>query len=418
VSRTVELILFILYLLAGPLTWAFYGVMLYAGHRKMLLLKRPPGPFKVDPPPHVTVLIPAKDEGERIRRCVESALAQDYPSFDVITINDRSADDTGAVMDDLAAAHPGRLRAVHVTDLTPGWTGKNHALYQGAKVAQGDWLLFVDSDVVLEPDVLSASMAVVLRKNFDMISLLPRLESHTVWESLLVPLAAGAAGSMYLIALANNNDLPNTAFANGQFILVKREAYDAIGGHETLKDRYCEDIAMARLLKRNGMRPRVAWGNDFSQVRMYSSFAAIFRGWARIYYAGGDGSPWRILGVVAFLLICAASAYFAVPWGVWRALHPGTFLGGYGGVAWLGAAGLHVALITALMAQLYDWSGNARRNALLFFPLGLPMLLYILFKALRLCATKKLEWRGTTYAHTMVPNLQARPSPAERHSPS
>ena len=115
-SNRIEFILLCLYLLFGPQAWAFYGMMMYAGRRKMLLLRRPPGPLVYEgreiPPPRVCILIPAKDEGERIRGCIESALAQDYPNLDVIAINDRSEDNTGAVMDDMAAKSA-RLKVLH-----------------------------------------------------------------------------------------------------------------------------------------------------------------------------------------------------------------------------------------------------------------------------------------------------------------
>ena len=185
----IELILLLAYLAFGPLMWAFYGRMIVAGRRRMLLMKRSPQVLPGEPP-RVTILIPAKDEGERIRACIASALAQDYPQFDVIAIDDRSTDNTGAVMDEMAAGNP-RLKVLHVIEPPgPGWTGKNNALFQGTKRATGDWLLYVDSDVILQPDALSVSMEVVRRKQFDMLSLLPKLESHTIWESMLVPLCA------------------------------------------------------------------------------------------------------------------------------------------------------------------------------------------------------------------------------------
>ena len=409
-SDPTELILFLSYLLVGPLAWLFYGVMLYAGRRKMLLLKRPPGPFEfegkiIDPPPRVCILIPAKDEGERIRGCIESALAQDYPNVDVIAINDRSEDNTGAVMDDMAARNP-RLKVLHnKVAPPPGWTGKNNVLHQGVQhpaARTADWLLFVDSDVVLEPDALSASMAVVLRKKFDLISLLPRLESHSLWEGVLVPLAASAASSMYLIALTNNHLLTNIAFANGQFLLISRPAYEGIGGHETVRDRYCEDVEIARLLKTRGWKPRVAWGNEFCSVRMYNSLANIFKGWGRIYYAGRAGSPWRILAAMAFLLLCCFSGYAALVWAGWRAASPTTFFGFSAALAWLVASLAHLALLTFFVGTMYEWSGNRRSNALLF-PLGGSLLMGIFLKALRMCVTRKVEWRGTSYQHVMAP---------------
>lgn len=399
-----ELILFLVYVLVGPFAWFSYGVILYAGRRRMLLLRRPPV-FPADEiRPSVTILIPAKDEGERIRACIESALAQDYPDFDVIAINDRSTDNTGAVMDEMAAKNP-RLRVLHITEPpAPGWTGKNNALWQGQKIARGQWMLFVDSDVVLEPDALSASMAVVLRKKFDLVSLLPKLESHSMWESLLVPLAASAASSMYLIALTNSNSLAKTAFANGQFILMSRKVYDAFGGHERVRDRYCEDVEIARILKSSGFRPRVSWGNDFAAVRMYSSLGAIFRGWSRIYYAAQVGSPWRVLAAALFVIVCSFSAYAALAWGIFRTVWPDPATVYPTGLAWLAASLVHLGLITYFLGVLYHWCGNPRRNALLF-PLGGIMLLGIFGRALWMCVTKKVEWRGTAYSHKMASQL-------------
>jgi hypothetical protein len=263
--------------------------------------------------------------------------------------------------------------------------------------------------MILEKDALSVAMSVVLRKKFDLLSLLPRLESHSLWESLLVPLAGGAASTMYLIALTNNSQV-NTSFANGQFLLISRSAYDTIGGHETVRDRFCEDIEIARLMKPRGLRPRVSWGNDFCSVRMYSSLGAIFRGWSRIFYSGTVGKPWRPLAALWFLLSSCFTVYLALAWAIFRIAHPGNMLWGWGGVAWMTLAVLHLIFMTYFIGVIYHWSGNPRRNAL-WFPISGPMLTAIILRALRMCITKKVEWRGTAYSHTMSQTL-ATASPA------
>jgi glycosyltransferase involved in cell wall biosynthesis len=394
-----EPILLGLYGLLGPQVWGGYGFAITAGRRKMLLMKRPPQPIP-GPLPSVTILVPAKDEGERIRGCMESCLKQDYPNFDVIAIDDRSTDNTGAVMDQIAA-EDARMKVLHVVDPpAPGWTGKNNALYQGAKRATGDWLLFVDSDVVLEPQALDVAMGVVRRKQFDMLSLLPRLESHSIWEAMLIPLSAAAASTMYLISLNNSADMPKTAFANGQFMLMSRSAYDAIGQHEAVRDRYCEDVEIARQMKLKGLRPRVSWGNEYCSVRMYSSLAGIIRGWSRIYYAARVGSPWRVLMALAFVLICCFSAYPALAWGLYRLAHSSPLLWGWLGVLWTFTACAHLGVMTYYLAQMYKWSGNKTINAL-YFPVAGSLLCYTFLKALKMCITKKVEWRGTAYSHTM-----------------
>lgn len=396
-----ELSMLALYWLIGPMTWATYGVLMYTGRRKMLMLERPPAPIQGEPP-RATILIPAKDEGQRIRGCIDSALAQDYPNFQVIAVNDRSSDDTGAIMDEMAAANP-RLRIHHVqpNSLEPGWTGKNNALFQGQKLADGQWLLFVDSDVVLKPDALSAAMSLMVNRHYDLFSLLPRLESHSIWESLLVPLAASAASTMYVVPLTNNNKRTQSAFANGQFLLISRPAYEAMGTHAVVKDRYCEDVEIAQIVKRIGLRTRVAMGEDWASVRMYSSLANIFKGWSRIYYAARVGSPWRILMAIVFILVCCYSLFPVAVWAGYRLAHPLPYFLHYG---WFLGVLIHGIGMTALIGVLYYWSGNPRRNALLW-PFSLVMLLGIMFKALRMCITKKVEWRGTTYGHTMAGTL-------------
>ncbi len=406
-----ELILLIAYGLLGVCAWGVYGFAIWWGREKMLLMKRPPHPFAVSPLPSVTILIPAKDEGERIRGCIQSALGQDYPHTRVIAIDDRSLDQTGAVMDEMASANP-QLEVLHIKEPpAPGWTGKNNALYTAARNAPGDWLLFVDSDVVLQPDALTVAMSVSLRKQFDLLSLLPRLESHTLWESLLVPLAGSAASSLYLIALTNSANYTGPPFANGQFLLIKRTSYDAIGGHATVRDRFCEDVEIAILLKRGGMKPRVSWGNEFASVRMYDSLSNIVRGWSRIFYSARVGSPRTALSGIAFLLCCCFTAYPALAWGLLGLLHPSAVPHPHLAIAWFATAAMHLSMMTWFVGLMYFWSGNPRRNALLF-PVAGAMLMFIFMKSLKMCITKKVEWRGTAYSHTMTHDLGSAKQPA------
>ncbi len=398
-----NVLFFASYVPCGPLTWLGYGYATSAGHTKMRLLDKPrPTP---NPPPHVTILIPAKDEGGRIRACLASALAQDYPAFDVVAIDDRSDDDTGKIMDEMAAADP-RLTVVHIQkgQLLPGWTGKNHALHVGSQNARGQWLLFVDSDVLLEPEAVRRTVVVAQYKKYDLLSALPRLETHTVWEGMLIPLHSAAAATMYLIALVNNDNWKKVSFANGQFLMMPRASYDAIGGHELVKDRFCEDTEIARIVKERGMRVRVTWGGDLAAVRMYDSFPAIIKGWSRIFYAAKVGNPRHIVSAMWFLLTSCFTVYPALIYGIYRALHPhGNMLDD----AWLIAAGVHLALMTVILGLMYKWSRNSVLYALLF-PLAGPILFYTLAKGLVLCYTKKLEWRGTSYSHAMNQNLAAK----------
>jgi chlorobactene glucosyltransferase len=392
-----ERILFDAYLAVGPAAWLLFGFFLTNGRSQMLLVKRPAGKLPAIIP-RISVLIPAKDEGERMRDCLLSALSQDYPDFEVIAINDRSTDNTGAVMDEIAASNP-KLKVVHIRDgeLPEGWTGKCNALHRAYKNATGHWLLFMDSDVVIAPDALSVTAARAAWRNYDLLSLLPKLESHTFWEAALVPLGAGGVTMMYAVSLTNKDYLKNSAFANGQFLFIKRDAYEAMGGHESVRDKFTEDLEIARALKREGKKVRISWGTEIAAVRMYSSLQSIIRGWSRSYYAGSLGRPWRILLGILFVLICCYGGYVALAWGIYRALKPSASVPWWG---WLSAAFAQLLLMHLLIGTLYHWTGNLRRYAFVL-PISLAMLLRIFIKALELCATRKVEWRGTSYTHRM-----------------
>ena len=397
-----NVLFFASYVPSGPLTWVGYGWATVAGRVKMQLLDKP-RPLPTNPQ-RVSVMIPAKDEEGRIRGCIQSALDQDWPSLEVIAIDDRSVDRTGAILDEMAAADP-RLTVIHVQPgtLGPGWTGKNNALFAGAKRATGDWLLFVDSDVVLDRTAVSRTVTVAQYKKYDLFSVLPRLETHTLWEGMLIPLCSAAAATMYLIALNNNDKFRRFGFANGQYLMMPRASYDAIGGHEVVKDRFCEDTEIARLVKERGMRSRVSWGEDICAVRMYSSLPAIIKGWSRIYYAAKVGQKKHILGAINFLLTSCFTAYAALIYGIYRWAHPhGNMLDH----AWLYAAAFHLLVMSVVLGVMYRWSKNSPLYALLF-PVGGTLLLWTLAKALYTCFTKRLDWRGTSYSHVMNQNLAA-----------
>jgi hypothetical protein len=217
-----------------------------------------------------------------------------------------------------------------------------------------------------------------------MISLLPRLATCGFWESLMQPLCGGAISTMFLVALNNYNEVSH-AFANGQFILVRRDAYESIGGHAAVRGALSEDTALARLLKDAGFRPRIAWGNEFAEVRMYDSLPGIVHGWARNLFIGTRGRPWRMLLGTVFLIVTCFSAFAALIAGIMRR-----------DVTVVVPAVLHWTILTMGLAMLYRWNRTPLRYALLF-PLSGLVLLAILLKSLMMCLSGRVEWRGTSY---------------------
>lgn len=345
------------------------------------------------PLPSITIIIPAKDEQERIRGCLASALAQDYPNFEVLAVDDRSSDETGRVMDEMAQSNP-RLKILHIEELPAGWTGKNNALFRAASQAGGEWLLFIDSDVVLQPTALATTLRAALGRRYDMLSLILKQETRGFWESALVPMASTVFGCAYLMGLSNSES-NRYFFGNGQFMLFNRKAYDRIGGHEAVKSQFNEDMVLARIMKQAGMRPRMAWGTDLGSVRMYDSLSKIMSGWSRIFFGSSSGSPWRSLVLILIMLVGCYSVLAAAAWGVYRFHHP---IGIRNGIPWIAAAAIHWILMTVQIGIIYRWMGTRAVNAAAFFVTGL-FLLIILARAVWMCITGRVRWRGTSYSH-------------------
>ncbi len=396
-----EITLFAIYVLLGPLTWGFMILAMFEGRRRMSVLFKKTAPLP-EPAPLLTVMIPARNEEANIEKCVGSVLGQDYPNLEVVVADDRSTDATGAMLDGLAASHP-NLRIVHCTDadIIPGWAGKSNALHNAyrkgvPKGGDGEhFLLGLDSDMRLtKTDALSLSVRAAIKHKAAIFTLLPALESHSFFEGLVIPLTGMLSSSINAVALTNVDSFKRVAYANGQCLMIRREVYDAIGGHTQVGPLPCEDVPLAHLVKDSGRRVRVAWGADLCAVRMYDSLGALYRGLARVLSVSRKRRTWPMNVGIAFLLLCGFSLYPALAYGIWRLRHP---LMDLGAIGWLIACGFHWAAMTVQLGLTYAWSKNRWWYALLF-PLGGAISLAIYVRALKQCITGRFEWRGVSYS--------------------
>jgi chlorobactene glucosyltransferase len=260
----------------------------------------PPSPARL-----ISVCIPARNEERNIRACVEAMLAQDYPDLEVIVLDDRSTDATPSILADIAARDP-RLRPISGSDLPEGWAGKPHALYQASEAARGGWLCFVDADTFVTREALSACYAKAIEMNADMFTIMTFQVTGTFWEKVVMPLVMTAL-SVGFSPRKVNDPKRKDAIANGQFIMIKRSVYDAIGGHESVKDQIVEDKAISEKVKWNGYRLVVANGYAVARTRMYTSLPEMWEGWTKNIYLGLRDQPsLLVLGVSgAFLLLIA-----------------------------------------------------------------------------------------------------------------
>lgn len=364
--------------------WA--GLLLARSRMKRLDGEPPALPV---PPPLVTIVIPAKDEGAGIAQCVGRVLGQDYPAFDVVAIDDRSTDETGPALDALAAGDA-RLRALHVAAgaLPQGWLGKCHALHVATRGLSSDWLLFVDSDVILEPAALRHVLGVALQRGYDAVSILPKLDCRGFVPRLVLPIAAAAWAIMNQVSLTNDDSRPDNAAANGQFFLIRRDRYEAVGNHAAVRDQITEDVELMRLLKARGCKVRLLFGQKLASTHMHTHWRQMLHGWGRIYSGTARRKPGRILAAMAFIVFCGLRFYMAILHViVHHAFTPG----------WIGVVTAQGVLMFAFLAKIYRSSGNRARYAWLF-PVTAVYLLVFMAYALRLCRTGRYSWRGSEFA--------------------
>jgi chlorobactene glucosyltransferase len=341
------------------------------------------------------VIVPARNEERNIRRCVESLLAQTYPDFELIVLDDRSTDTTPKILRGCASLDP-RLTVLNGSELPPGWAGKPHAVFQAARVARGDWLCFVDADTFTGPQALASVYAGAQATRADLFTIMTGQEVPTFWERVILPVVFTAL-SVGFSPRRVNDPRRKDAIANGQFILIKRSVYDAVGGHAALKDSIVEDRDLAVLVKRAGYRLVIADGRQVAQTRMYTSLPEMWEGWTKNIFLGLSGSAGLLLlgALGAFLSLVAA---LALP--LWL----------LAGLAWWAAAPASAAwLVPAEAALLWGWLVFWRVRVLrdmgipawyaLTIPLGAGLFAAMLFASTwKVLSGQGVTWKGRRYA--------------------
>ena len=358
--------------------------------RQRFLDERSPR-FRGADPPRVTAILPAKDEEAYISDCLASVRGQTYPHLDIIVVDDRSVDRTGEIARDHAVRDL-RVRVLTIEELPPGWTGKTHALHRAVAEASGEWLWFLDADTLHAPDGLSILMEYGRAEGAAMVSLLPELRCETFWERVVQPLGGIVLMQSFPLHVVHRDDSP-LAFANGQYILIRRDAYDDAGGHEAVKDRFVEDIALADRVKRKGYRIRVALIRGIVTCRMYASLEQLVRGWSRILYDALDRRAGRLgLRLLDVLVFCQvghvamAASLVLLALGFDRRF----------ALTLLGLGLLHHLLMFVVFRMIYRTSVPRSRHAA-WYPLGNLIVDMILLRAIRMCLTGRVIWRDTRY---------------------
>lgn len=365
---------------------ALLWLLLLAGMLRDLPDAVEPGPG-VPPadPPHAAIVVPARNEAHQIAACLRSLLAQDWPRdrLRVICVDDRSEDGTWEAARSLLPDE--RLLLVRGSELPPGWLGKNHANAQGMEHAgEARWILFTDADTLHAPSALSTAVAAAERAGCDAYSVFSELRLESFWEKALLPAIISAIAAAFPVRRVNDPRSP-VAIANGQFLLVRRAAYEAVRGHSAIKDRVADDLELARLLKGRGFRLRVELGRSLVSVRMYTSLREIWWGFVKNASAGAGGPAAALVG--AALLALSAAPFAALPIGI-VIQEPR--------LAWAGAAGVALALASRVLAFRIFFS--APLGYALLLPFGQLALAGIaVHSALRQLRGLGPSWKGRSY---------------------
>jgi chlorobactene glucosyltransferase len=339
----------------------------------------------------LSVIVPARDEAANIGRCVRSILQSTYPVLEVIVVDDHSTDATSTLARE-AGAGDVRLRVAPAPDLPRGWLGKQWACAHGASLARGEVLCFTDADTVHAPDLHVRSVRALLARNADLLSVAGRQELGTFWERLVQPqifsiLFARYGGS----EVVSNAKRPEDVIANGQYLLVRRAAYDALGGHASVRGKVAEDLGLAMRAKREGMRVHLILGPDQLVTRMYQSLGALLRGWMKNVYAGGIEALPEGRGFQALFPILLLS-----PLIVWLAPLVALVFALFGA----GSEGLETWSIVTSAVMLVWWlmayTLIGRRPWYAFLaPIGNLVLGYIFVRAI--ARGRQVEWKGREY---------------------
>jgi chlorobactene glucosyltransferase len=361
----------------------FLGILLLIALSNLRALRRlsayPPTPCT----PRVSVLIPARDEAQTIGPCLRSLLAQDYADFEVLVLDDGSTDGTGAVLAELEAQDDGP-RVFQGQPLPHGWLGKHWACWQLAQAADGDLLLFTDADTRHGPGMLRAAVAALEAEQADLLTAFLRQDVLSWGERLTVPVLFWSVFSFLPIGLAHRLRLPALSLTNGQFMLLRRAAYHAVGGHAAVRANPVDDIALGRRVKAAGLRWRMVVAVEFVRCRMYRSLHQALDGLSKNLFAVFDFRlleylfVWLWVGLITWepLIVLILSA-IGVPLPR-LALWPAAL-----------AVAEMLALWTIAMSHL-----RFQRYLALLYPLSLLLFLFVAFRSLAWTATGRATWKG------------------------
>ncbi len=343
--------------------------------------------FTAGDSPLVSILVPARNEQDRVlEECVRSILAQDYGRFEVIAVNDRSTDSTGAILETLAQGDE-RLRVIEGEELPPGWLGKPYAMHQALSYASGEWILATDADMIFEPSALRTALDRTLKAKGDALTLIPHFEAHSFWERVMLPTWEWVF-LMFTIFYRVNDPKTDGAAAIGGFFLMRRSVLDRVGSYERLKNEVMEDVRLAEKIKRSRARLLIDRAPTLIRTRMYRTFREMWECSTKNWFSGLNFSfSLALFCVVSMYLFAVAPPLIALAAAI--AIVSGTDLSSL-----FIPAALSWVFQVLIMAVITRRSGVSPVYALTS-PLGLGVIYAMLFdSSIRITTGRGVTWKG------------------------
>jgi glycosyltransferase involved in cell wall biosynthesis len=326
--------------------------------------------------PEISVIIPARNEEACLADCLTSLVGQARPAYEIIVVDDHSTDGTRAI----AATFPVKL--IGADELPPGWNGKCNAAWSGARVAKGKWLLFTDADTRHSPNSIARGLQEAKEASADMLSYSPRQEVRGFAERALMPVIFAELATTYPPKDVCDPNSP-VAAANGQYLLVRREGYDAVGGHAAVATTLLEDVALAKRLKHAGFALRFGM-SDAVSTRMYRSFPQMWEGWTKnlalLFPKPRWLALWRVLEFVAILAILTLSIVSLIEGDI---------------VTFFVAAAVSAQWLYLFGRRIARAHFDRLSSTLAFF--GLPLFAVLLLNSSISHAKREVRWKGREY---------------------
>jgi len=331
--------------------------------------------------PRVSIIVPARNEAADVAATLTQLLALDYDNYEVIAVDDRSSDRTGEIMEEIAAADPGRLKIIRISDLPPGWMGKPHAMWSAGNQASGDWLLFTDADVLFRPDALRRALAYAESEPADHLVLFPWMIMKAPGEKMMIAFFQTLfvfGHRPWKVADPKTKD----HIGVGAFNLVRRQVYEAVGTYAALRFEVLDDMKLGKVVKNAGFAQRNVFGADLISIR-----------WAKGAVGVVDNLTKNFFALMSFQWPRALASCFALAF-----LNLMPFVGVFLAHGWprLGYA-------VALFSMFAIYVGMSTQSDIppyyfLMHPVSTALFVYTMLRSTFLTLGKGgITWRGTFY---------------------